>query len=376
MTDIPQRKGVFSIFILDDSESTRNIAKYSLEQNLPCTVELFPRLSSLIEFASQRSPDLILLEDSREGDAGISACEKLKTTAATKNVPVFFLSAKKEPSKRVAALKAGGIDFLLKPFYPEELVARVRIHIKMHRLRLENTAQIAEQKALLRVLCHDLVNPIFAAHSLLDLKLSLGKPVDDAIAKKVANCCKSGLDIITHVREESSLVRTNKQFKSETVELTEAFAEVRSTLAERVAKKNLQLQISSEEGLTLEIKRVVLVHNILNNLLTNAIKFSHADDSIKVNAFTSSVADEKFCIIEVRDQGIGMPEEILKNIFKDNAKTSRTGTGDEAGTGFGMPLVKRYVEKSGGAISITSTEAAENIPKSEQGTTVKLTFPL
>jgi len=376
MSEAPQRRGVFNIFILDDSASTRNIAKFSLEQNLPCSVEHFSTLAKLLAKISELTPDLILLEDNHDDEIGIAACEKLKSTSATRNIPVFFLSAKKDPTKRVAALKAGGIDFLLKPFYPEELVTRVRIHIQMHRLRLENVAQIAEQKALLRVLCHDLVNPIFAAHSLLDLKLSLGKPIDEMIGNKVAGCCKSALDIITHVREENSLVKTNKQFKSETIVLAEALSESKSTLSERLEKKNLQLKIEAEEGIQLEIKRVVLVHNILNNLLTNAIKFSHEGSSIEITAQSIADDEQKFCVIQVRDYGIGMPPEILKNVFKDSAKTSRKGTDDEAGTGFGMPLVKRYVEKSGGAISIDSQEAGPGVAPDKQGTTIKLTFPL
>ncbi|MBD5778275.1 response regulator [Pelagicoccus sp. NFK12] len=374
MSETAKRKGVFNIFILDDSSSTRNIAKYSLEQNLPCSVELFADLPALLSQIPRNTPDLILLEDNAESDVGISACESLKKAPVSQSIPVFFLSAKKDPSKRVAALKAGGVDFLLKPFYPEELVTRVRIHIQMHRLRLENAAQIAEQKALLRVLCHDLVNPIFAAHSLLDLKLSLGKPVEEPTLKSVLNCCQSALDIVTHVREEHSLVKTNKQFKSETVLVAEAFEEARSTLGERLSKKSLTLTLEAPEDLQLEVKRVVLVHNILNNLLTNAIKFSHEGSKIEVRARKDD--SEEFCVIEVRDYGIGMPPQILKNVFKDAAKTSRKGTGDEAGTGFGMPLVKRYVEKSGGAISIASVEAGEDIAPSDQGTTVKLTFPL
>lgn len=376
MSEAPKKRGVFNIYLLDDSVSTRNIAKYSLEQNLPCAVEQFADLSSLLNKVPRLPPDLILLEDSAENDTGIGACQKLKKNSVSKNIPVFFLSAKKDPNKRVAALKAGGIDFLLKPFYPEELVTRVRIHIQMHRLRIENLAQIAEQKALLRVLCHDLVNPIFAAHSLLDLKLSLGKPVQETTLKSVLGCCQSALDIVTHVRDEHSLVKTNKQFKTETVFLADAFNEARSTLGQRLEEKNIHLTIKSEDGLQLEIKRVVLVHNILNNLLTNAIKFSHQGSAIEITASTKEDSGQNFCIIEVRDYGIGMPEDILKNIFKENAKTSREGTSSEAGTGFGMPLVKRYVEKSGGAISISSTEAGEDSSPTDQGTRVKLSFPI
>lgn len=376
MSDSPQkRRGVFNIFLLDDSAATRNIAKYSLEENLPCSVETFADLNGLLKKTESALPDLILLEDNSSDESGIQTCEKIKQTESIANTPVFFLSAKKDPSQRVAALKAGGVDFLLKPFYPEELVTRVRIHIQLYRLRLENLAQIAEQKALLRVLCHDLVNPIFAAHSLLDLRHSLGK-VDDHTVTTAIKSCQSALDIIKHVREESSLVRTNKQFKSETTILADAFEEVRSTLEERLSQKKLTLNIDSEPQLQLEVKKVVLAHNILNNLLTNAIKFSHSGGKIDVTAFSLHEGDSRFCVIEVRDYGIGMPEEILQNIFKDSAKTSRPGTADEAGTGFGMPLVKRYVEKSGGAIHISSSEAGDGTPANEQGTLVKLTFPL
>lgn len=376
MPNSTKKRGVFSIFILDHSSSTRNIAKYSLEENLPCSVQQFADLANLLNQILSGPPDLILLEDNDDSESGISICEKLKKTTVSRDIPVFFLSAKKDPTKRVASLKAGGVDFLIKPFYPEELVTRVRIHIQMHRLRLENIAQIAEQKALLRVLCHDLVNPIFAAHSLLDLKISLGKKVDDLTLKSVLNCCQSALDIVTHVREEHSLVKTNKQFKSETVDVSKAFEDSHSTLSGRLSKKNLTLQLDCEPDLQLEIKRVVLVHNILNNLLTNAIKFSHDGAKITLRAKSIEDSGQSFCLIEVRDYGIGMPSEILENLYRESAKTSRKGTSDEDGTGFGMPLVKRYVEKSGGAISITSTEAGEGVDPTRQGTSVKLTFPV
>ncbi|MBC2607030.1 hybrid sensor histidine kinase/response regulator [Pelagicoccus albus] len=376
MSEKVQNKGVFKIFILDDSASTRNIAKYSLEEHLPCSVFLFSQVGELESKVAELVPDLILLEDNDNSDAGVSTCEKLKSAKITKHVPVFFLSGKKDPTQRVAALKAGGVDFLIKPFYPEELVTRIRMHILMHRLRLENAAQIAEQKALLRVLCHDLVNPIFAAHSLLDLKLSLNKPVTREVLESVVSCCQSALDIVTHVREEHTLVKTNKQFKSETVQLQDAFDESRRILGERIKDKNLELITECDPELSVNIKRVVLVHNILNNLLTNAIKFSNAGNKIEMTAQRLPGSEDSFCVVKVRDYGIGMPPEILKNVFRDSSKTSRQGTSNEAGTGFGMPLVKRYVEKSGGAIKISSTESGEGVSPDEQGTTVELTFPL
>jgi len=376
MSEAPRKsRGIFNLYLLDDSAATRNIAQFSLEENLPCTVEVFASVNELMPKAEGSPPDLILLEDNQGHDEGLHACEQLKRNPRTAGTPVFFLSSKKEPSERVAALKAGGVDFLLKPFYPEELVTRVRIHIQIYRLRMENLAQIAEQRALLRVLCHDLVNPIFAAHSLLDLKLSLGK-VDNQSASVAIKSCRSAMDIIKHVREEHTLVKTNKQFKAETTILAEALQEVCDTLSERLLQKDIELRIEQEPGLALQVKRVVLAHNVLNNLLTNAIKFSPQGSQIDISAYPLDEGDSRICVIEVRDYGIGMPPQILKNIFKDSAKTSRKGTDEEGGTGFGMPLVRRYVEKSGGAIHITSVEASKGTPKSEQGTLVKLSFLL
>lgn len=66
-----------------------------------------------------------------------------------------------------------------------------------------------------------------------------------------------------------------------------------------------------------------------------------------------------------------MPPEILAKVFDEDAKVSRHGTDAEQGTGFGMPLVKRYVEKNRGAIGIESSE--EGV---DRGTTVRIAFPV
>jgi signal transduction histidine kinase len=75
--------------------------------------------------------------------------------------------------------------------------------------------------------------------------------------------------------------------------------------------------------------------------------------------------DKTFCL-SIVDQGIGIPAEILENLFSLSKKTSRPGTEGESGTGFGMPLVYATMKAYGGRIEI---ESAEN-----QGTTFKLFF--
>lgn len=115
--------------------------------------------------------------------------------------------------------------------------------------------------------------------------------------------------------------------------------------------------------------KTILSNVILLNLLTNAIKFSHPGDQIDVRAY---VKEEKV-VVEVRDYGIGIPPEILKDIFSLNAVTTRPGTFGESGTGCGMPLVKEYLQLMGGEIEVVSVEM--EVEKSKRGTMVTLHIP-
>ena len=371
MMGIETETSSFSILILDENATTRNIAKKVLEKNLDCEVRLCTNPRDLKVLAKQSKPDLFLLDVHLEKGNSLEVCNRIKENPDTKEIPIVFLSSYDSPSKRVAALNAGGVDYLDKPFYPEELIKRIKTHIEVHRLQLAITNQMDEQRALLRVLCHDLVNPLFAAQGLLSLRIERGT-VDTEVATKALNCCNSALDLITHVRNEPSLISKNKQFTEEIVPVAEAFTESARTLQNRYHKKGVKLVAKADPLAKISINRVVFVHNILNNLLTNALKFSYPESEVVLKA---QVNDSDRCVIEVVDHGIGMPQEILENIFKEDAKVSREGTSSEKGTGFGMPLVKRYVEKSSGKIEVESTESIENENGlSPGGTTVRLTF--
>jgi signal transduction histidine kinase len=90
---------------------------------------------------------------------------------------------------------------------------------------------------------------------------------------------------------------------------------------------------------------------ILRNLLTNANKFTEKG-LITVDGFNY----EKKVIIRVTDTGIGMPARMTERLFLSNEKYSRRGTQNEMGSGLGLVLIKEFVEKANGSISVQSTE--------------------
>ncbi|MBZ8182363.1 response regulator transcription factor [Oscillatoria salina] len=81
-----------------------------------------------IETARQSTPDLIILDWMLPGVSGLEICRRLRTTGV--KIPIILLTAKDEISDRVAGLDAGADDYVVKPFSVEELLARVRAHLR------------------------------------------------------------------------------------------------------------------------------------------------------------------------------------------------------------------------------------------------------
>lgn len=87
-----------------------------------------------LEIARKASPSLILLDIMMPGMDGFEVCETLKKNPATQDIAVIFLSALEDSSAKVKGFSVGGVDYISKPFQADEVVARVRNHIKIHRL--------------------------------------------------------------------------------------------------------------------------------------------------------------------------------------------------------------------------------------------------
>jgi DNA-binding response OmpR family regulator len=79
-----------------------------------------------LKLARQDIPDLILMDVRMPRMTGYEACIALKADAKLKAVPVVFLSAKGQDSEIETGLQAGAVDYLLKPFVPDQLTARIR----------------------------------------------------------------------------------------------------------------------------------------------------------------------------------------------------------------------------------------------------------
>ena len=86
-----------------------------------------------IEKAAAAHPDIILLDVMMPGMSGFETCDRLKRDGRTSIIPVIFLSAMNDLQSRVSGLTGGGVDYIIKPFEREEVLARIRIHLRIRR---------------------------------------------------------------------------------------------------------------------------------------------------------------------------------------------------------------------------------------------------
>lgn len=367
MTD---RLQAFRIAILDDTPSTLKLVSRMFEHKLTCETFTYQTGEALLADQSENIPDLYLLDIKMPGKDGVEVCQELKAKAETKNIPIIFFSARGDPDTRLRGLSAGAIDFVDKPFFPEELLLRVKGQITLHRSHIKMRQQLEEKKALLRVLCHDLKNPVGAAYSSIQLMREI-EEIDSPNAQLAMEACQSALDLIDHISEFHAINDQATNLRTQKVNIREAFDEsIRINQAAADAKQ-VHLGSEVEDGLTLEINRVVLIHNLLNNLINNAIKFSHPEGSIQLTGRTVNHAGRAHCQIEVIDKGIGIPPAKREHLFDPVENRSTNGTAGELGAGMGLPLVKRFTERYGGTITVVSE--TEQVPT---GTTISLLFPL
>jgi signal transduction histidine kinase len=253
------------------------------------------------------------------------------------------------------------------------------------KIKVINSAKIAAEfeagknevlKTLLRVVSHDINNSLTVAQAYAfkgsAIMAKEGHEEGQKYFSKILTACKNQSEIITNIRMLRAIEDGKTDIDLKSVPLIGVMQQVRNTFEDKLKAKNLELNYNSSEiaGIFVLAEPVSLNHSVINNLISNAIKFSHTNSCIDVMA--SMNGDE--VRVTVRDFGVGMPSTLLEKVFMPNESTSRLGTSGEAGTGFGMPLVKSYMERYGGGVEISS-ESIEESPKNH-GTSVTLYFKI
>jgi DNA-binding NarL/FixJ family response regulator len=98
---------------------------------------------SALALLEHTTPDLILLDLVMPGMDGLATCERIKRRAECADLPILFMTAVDEPAQKLRAFEAGALDYITKPVYPPEVLARVAAHVQIRRLRQSLADELA-----------------------------------------------------------------------------------------------------------------------------------------------------------------------------------------------------------------------------------------
>ena len=255
----------------------------------------------------------------------------------------------------VRALDSGGIDFITKPFSHAELICRVRTQLTFKATR-DRLAQIAEDKdELIGILAHDLKNSLGGMNMSAELLHGQVMRYDDGRLLNLAkNLLYTSAQSLAFVKEYLANAASDQGFvpKLDVVNLADAVSRVVWRYQEAARRKQLQIQTDFQEEDSTVIADYSAVDQVLDNLLSNAMKFSPAGRNIFVSVHP--VDGRLECV--VRDEGPGFTEEDKAKMFRRYGRLSARPTAGEPSTGLGLSIVRKLVQQMNGELKCQSNE--------------------
>ncbi|MBC8235066.1 hybrid sensor histidine kinase/response regulator [bacterium] len=216
--------------------------------------------------------------------------------------------------------------------------------------------ELNEQKNLfLGMAAHDLRSPLSIIQSysgfLLDIEsgvLSKEQEIDFlSIIKSNSNFMLQLIDDLLDISKiESGKLELNL-YQTDLLSLVKDNVALNSVLAD---KKQIKLSFSYDEVLPEMMIDAPKIEQVLNNLISNAVKFSYPHSTVEIYVARS----EANTVISVKDEGRGIPSDALDKLFNPFEKISATGAEDEKGTGLGLVIARRIVDEHQGKIWVES----------------------
>jgi signal transduction histidine kinase len=255
-----------------------------------------------------------------------------------------------------------GLDILVAVF----TVTAIRINNERN-LELNKSKELTEN--LLRILCHDISNPltiirVSSKHlNVENMPQYLRSP--DRIrraSEDIQRITDSVSSWIAH-KDGKILLQVQK------IQISDLIDHILFSFEDNLSSKEIKLNFNVEDyGHEILGDRTAIFYQIINNLVSNAIKFSYEKSEIEITFF----AEVQFMVIKIRDYGVGIKEEMIDKVFSPYDKTSSKGTRNERGTGFGLPIVSTVAQRLNGKILI---ENMTNLATGDRGTCVTVYLP-
>ena len=360
------------ILIVDDTPANLQLLADILKQK-GYDVRVAPSGQLALDFIQRTTPDLILLDIAMPQMDGYEVCRRLKANTKWRVIPVIFISALEEEQAIIRSFKAGGVDYISKPFRSAEVEARVETHLNLYRSQIfleslvqEKVREIsttiermkkAEKFGMLGVIssgiAHEINQPLNVLKMRADSLLYWADngnmpPVDEMLQdiRIISKCAGQIGDIIQHMR---TLSREQRPDYTEDCRLFATIHSALNMMRSRLIEHGIQVIIEQEVPEAIVKMNAVQMEQIILNLLSNSLQALKEANHTEKKILISYQPTADWVTLEVADNGPGIPITVREQIFEPFYSTGKA----EENMGFGLSICKKIVQSYGGEIWAT-----------------------
>jgi signal transduction histidine kinase len=342
-------------------------------------LEMAPNGKYALDKVKRESPDLIISDIMMPIMDGIELLNILKSDPVTQRIPVILLSARAGEEARIAGIETGADDYLVKPFSAKELLARVRVQIKiahernaaredLEKLVTERTAELLKKNNELEqfayVASHDLQEPLRKIQTFTEMLQDDLGDLNDTSRNYLSRITAASDRMTTLIKDLLNFSRlSDKEIKFEQVDLNEIADRVQDEFELLIKQKNA---VISKNGLPVIDGIPLHLYQLFYNLVSNSLKFSQEGISPLITIHASRMADEEvikypelhtgviYHCIQFTDNGIGFHQQYAEQIFSIFQRLNDQRA--YRGTGIGLSLCRKIVLNHNGKIFAESAE--------------------
>lgn len=379
------------VLIVDDTPTNISVLAQTLRQ-AGLAIRIANDGVSALEQVKREQPSLILLDVQMPIMDGFETCRRLKSNSTTQDIPVIFMTALSDKASRVKGLSLGAVDYIAKPFEQDEVLARVRVHLRLKQLseqleqRVEERTkalqaaqiQMVQQEKLATLgqlvagVAHEINNPMGcianniepASEHIQDLVDVLNayrqhyeqppeeiralleeKDIDFAI-EDLPKLLKSMWLSTERIKNISNSLRNFSRIDVDAKVLANLHEGLDSTLVIlghrlKALGDRPAIKVQKQYGDLPEMECFPsAINQVFMNILANAMDALEGTAAPEITVSTR-VASEGWVQIEITDNGPGLTEMIKQRLFEPLFTTKPIGKG----TGLGLSISRQIVEE-------------------------------
>lgn len=331
------------ILIAEDDPVSRRVLEASLQKWGYDVIVTCDGIEAWQALQPKDAPMLVILDWMMPGMDGITICRKIREMPKTQPTYIILLTAMGQKDCIVEGLKAGADDYVIKPFDPEELHARVRVGeriVELNRVKDE----------ILSIVSHELKSPLTSILGSLGLIADGNTGEISQQTRKMVDIAYRNSKHLLHMINEMLDIRKIESGKIvfhlqplELKSLAEQAMEVNQGYAQQ-----LEVELALKDALpgvkvNADGDRLI---QVFTNLLSNAIRFSPPGGKVEISISNH----DNIVRATVTDHGTGIPAEFRDQVFRKFAQARQSGARRKGNTGLGLSIAKAIIEEMGGQI--------------------------